>query len=385
MGQLIRKIVITSLCLILTSCVVIIKNEDNKSSDDSINGPLHFIDSVEIPRGAVQDGYQIGGLSSLYFDSVTNQLATISDDTSVTGTPRMHIFDIGLSTSGLHISPNKAIALTNELGESFQPDETIDAEAFDRLSNGNWVLSSEGIMLKDRFTKPQLLEFSPIGELVKRWPFPETYLPDLSESPSTGIRSNAGFEGLHMSPNKQNLFLATELALLQDGEVSTYDASSLTRIIHMKPDGEFFQVREEYLYPLSKMPNFGAEDDVFKLIGISDIMAVSNNRLLVLERSYTAGVVNRNTVQIFIVDLDRNTIHRSEEGSGQQKVLVKRLWVDMDSFLNVPEFPRIDNIEGMILGPVLENGNQSLILISDNNFSARQKTLFYAFEILTNL
>jgi hypothetical protein len=41
----------------------------------------------------------------------------------------------------------------------------------------------------------------------------------------------------------------------------------------------------------------------------------------------------------------------------------------------------LDNIEAIAWGPVLANGNRSLILVSDNNFSRLQTTQFLALEI----
>jgi 3-phytase len=41
----------------------------------------------------------------------------------------------------------------------------------------------------------------------------------------------------------------------------------------------------------------------------------------------------------------------------------------------------LDNIEGMVLGPELPDGRQSLILVSDNNFAATQFTQFLLFAV----
>ncbi|NEO01152.1 MAG: esterase-like activity of phytase family protein, partial [Moorea sp. SIO3I7] len=41
----------------------------------------------------------------------------------------------------------------------------------------------------------------------------------------------------------------------------------------------------------------------------------------------------------------------------------------------------LDNLEGMTLGPRLSDGTQSLILVSDNNFSEAQVTQFLLFGI----
>jgi hypothetical protein len=41
----------------------------------------------------------------------------------------------------------------------------------------------------------------------------------------------------------------------------------------------------------------------------------------------------------------------------------------------------IDNIEGITFGPKLANGKQSLLFVSDNNFSEKQKTQVLLFEV----
>ena len=371
---------IVAIALLLAGCVAspATQNQTTIAHDR----PIRFIGAVEIAHDVIQDGFRVGGLSSLYLDANTNKLISISDDTSVSGAPRFHTFDIALTTTALNVTTDAMIELVNESSERFQPTETIDAEAFDRLPNGNWIVSSEGIKLNERFTIPQLLEFDPTGTLVKRWPFPEHYMPDLSQQPSTGIRSNAAFEGLDLTPDRQFLYMAAEKAVYQDGGVSSTQQTSLVRIMRMKYIDGSYSEAEEFLYELSTIPDFTDDDSVFTIIGISDILAVSDTRLLIVERSFVASPINRNTVQVFQVELPKPASQHNSIGANGLTKVDKTLWFDMDDFIDVPGFPGIDNVEGVILGPQLENGNQSLLIVSDNNFSSRQKTLFYAFEIL---
>ena len=51
-------------------------------------------------------------------------------------------------------------------------------------------------------------------------------------------------------------------------------------------------------------------------------------------------------------------------------------------FASLPSLTRLDNTEGMCWGPVLPNGNRSLLFVSDDNFNPRQITQFLAFEFL---
>jgi hypothetical protein len=41
----------------------------------------------------------------------------------------------------------------------------------------------------------------------------------------------------------------------------------------------------------------------------------------------------------------------------------------------------IYNIEGATFGPLLPNGKRTLVFVSDDNFSAKEKTQFLLFEV----
>lgn len=44
--------------------------------------------------------------------------------------------------------------------------------------------------------------------------------------------------------------------------------------------------------------------------------------------------------------------------------------------------PRFDTLEGLAFGPPLPNGHRTLVVVADNNFSAREINQFLAFEAL---
>jgi hypothetical protein len=60
-----------------------------------------------------------------------------------------------------------------------------------------------------------------------------------------------------------------------------------------------------------------------------------------------------------------------------ETAMTKELLFDLDT-LGI----YLDNIEGITLGPVLPNGSRSVVVVSDNNFSATQVTQFIAFEVV---
>jgi hypothetical protein len=43
---------------------------------------------------------------------------------------------------------------------------------------------------------------------------------------------------------------------------------------------------------------------------------------------------------------------------------------------------KLDNIEGITFGPKTSTGADTILLVSDNNMSTKQRTLFMSFEIV---
>ena len=105
--------------------------------------------------------------------------------------------------------------------------------------------------------------------------------------------------------------------------------------------------------------------------------------LLALERSFSAGTSGTgHTARIYLIDLAAATdvIGLEDLDDGTWVSVDKRLVLDLETLIS-SEGIDLDNLEGMTFGPQLPNGNRSLILVSDNNFSATQFTQFLAFEL----
>ncbi len=102
---------------------------------------------------------------------------------------------------------------------------------------------------------------------------------------------------------------------------------------------------------------------------------------LALERSFAEGVGNN--IRLYEV-LSQDATDISDIDSllavgdelSEVNAVEKNLLLDF-SDLGIT----LDNIEGMTLGPVLPDGRQSLIVVSDNNFSDAQMTQFLAFGL----
>ena len=122
--------------------------------------------------------------------------------------------------------------------------------------------------------------------------------------------------------------------------------------------------------------------------GLVDLAGLDNTgTLLALERSFTPDVGN--TITLFeartqaatdvsrISDLfDENTETPVPFVPVDKQELVV---FSPDPSVKMPFIP--DNVEGMTLGPVLPDGRQTLILVSDNNFNTEQVTQFIALAL----
>ena len=106
---------------------------------------------------------------------------------------------------------------------------------------------------------------------------------------------------------------------------------------------------------------------------------MDNHKLLTVERSFSWGRLAC-TVKVFEADLmkasDVASVASLKENP-PSNLVQKKLILNMDS-LGI----YIDNVEGVTFGPRLPNGHQTLIFVTDNNFSPLEKTQFLLFEVI---
>jgi hypothetical protein len=73
----------------------------------------------------------------------------------------------------------------------------------------------------------------------------------------------------------------------------------------------------------------------------------------------------------------------SLEATSEWRPVTKELVLDLDDVLDQlsSEYPRLDNLEAMGLGPELPGGGRALLLASDDNFQSKQRTQFLLFRL----
>ena len=325
-------------------------------------------------------GLPFGGISAL---------APAGDGTEIFGLSdarrggRIYRFFVEGTGGSMKVTTTAVISL--ELGPR---GLSTDHEGLVILPNGNFLVCSEGTTEEPRLP-PILEEFGRRGEFVRSLAVPEHFVPEATGGLTRGARGNAGFEALAISPDGKRVFVGTESALVQDGPPASFDAGARVRIIEYEERDENYAPAREFAYDLE--PVFKpAYQPGTAVNGLVDLLALDRTTLLALERSFVADpadpAASANRIRIYRVTLAGATdIAGLDSLKGRTDVVPvsKTLLLDLADVAGLsPDLaPTLDNFEGMAFGPRLPDGRASLMLVSDDNFSAAQRTWFLLFAI----
>ncbi len=188
-----------------------------------------------------------------------------------------------------------------------------------------------------------------------------------------GPRQNGVLEGLSFAKNFTRLYVNVEEPLYEDGPRADIVANDPWIRIYQFDVATKKNIAQ-YAYKLDPVAYEASPNTAFKINGIPDILWAGNDRLIVLERSFSTGRLAC-TIKIFLADLNKAeniSGNKSLKKTPPQKPVSKKLLVNMDD-LGV----YIDNVEGITFGPRLANGNQTLILVADDNFAESEKNTVF--------
>ena len=254
------------------------------------------------------------------------------------------------------------------------PPGGLDPEGLVLGRQGFLFMSSEGNIFANPIIDPFIKRYNLNGRTTATLPIPDKYIPN---GVDRGVRFNLSFESLNVTPDGHSLVTAGEGALFQDGPAPTFTNGSLARILlydlpQRTPIGE-------YVYEVAP---WAEPSTIFGVNGIVEVLPIDDvGTMLVMERSFSVGGVlgggTGNSVVINEVSTQGATDVLGidalfDGGSPIPFTPVSQRGVFAFDDLGIP----IDNIEGMTFGPSLPDGRHTLVIVSDNNFSAGQFTQF---------
>lgn len=341
---------------------------------------LRLVGTYQLAPDLRVDGTLVGGISGMDYDAERDEWWLASDDRGQHAPARLYRARMTFKAAGIELMALSAAVILRQPDGARYPawgtsgvSADIEALRIDPRDGAIW-LTSEG----DRKAKvPSFVRrVDADGRHLGELPYPAAL--QIRPDCECGGRSNLGMEGMAFTPDGTALWLALEAPPIQDGPPPAPGQDALTRVSLVKRDGSMMA---QYAYPLDAAPA-PAIVGGFVDNGVSEILALGSERLLVLERAgrQRAGKHFDFDVRLYEVDLAHASRLDPALPLGQQldalRPAAKRLL--FDSARLPPGWS--DNYEAMAWGPLLESGNPALVLASDNNFNGGP-TRFLVFDI----
>lgn len=347
---------------------------------------LRLIGEARLPHRLQFQGTTVGGLSGVDYDEASGLYYLLSDDGSAINPARFYTARLALDADRLGQPVLTGVTSLRQADGSTYPAalrgiQVPDPEAIRwRPASQTLLWTSEGHALTG--AAPALRESRTDGTLVREFALPAMFDFQLVQGP----RINRTLEGLALSQDGRQAWIAMEGALRQDGPLPTAQApGGPCRFTQL--DLASGQVVRQIAYIPDAIPHAPVPPATQADNGVTEILMLDADRMLVLERAYMAGhdAVSGNSLRLYLIDLREgtDTLNLTTLQPGAYQPVAKRLLADFSAFTGAgpgPRLARLDNTEGMCWGPRLPNGNRSLHFISDDNFNSRQITQWLAFE-----
>ena len=373
---------LVGIAIFLTSCSPAIPGEISSRIFNKLS--IEYIGAYQVPNDLMVKNTRVGGLSGLTYDRQRDRFYAISDDRGEQAPARFYTLKLNLDKTNPQQVKLKQVDITdvtllkNSNGETYPRGET-DTEAIALTPQSSVFISSEGDRNKN--IPPFINEFDlKTGKVKQALPIPQRYLPNTESK--RGVQNNLAFEGITLSPTGTlpasgealRLFAATESVLMQDKEVTKVGNNgkipgAKNRWLHYLISDRA-EIISEHLYQLDSPP-LGALEH-----GLPEIQSIdTSGHFLTLERSFGLFGFRAKLFQTTMAGATDTSKIASFKGNTTIQPIQKQLAFDLQQ-LNI----YIDNLEGMALGSRLPDGSQTLLLVSDNNFSSRQITQFLLFK-----
>ncbi len=322
---------------------------------------LKFVDEFVLQDSLRFQNTLIGGLSGIDYDG--DNFYFVVDDSN---NPR--ILKASIQFNKDTISKIDFLKLIEVKDSSvFFKENALDLESviYDKKED-EFHLVSEGSINKGK--EPSIFKINAEGNFISAFEIPE-YL-------KTRGKHNASFESSTLSIDEKGIWTAMEGVIKGDGEEPAFTKtnSPIRLTLFNKNLG---QAKKQYAYMLDgiEKPKKGK----INLNGVTAILADTETTFFVLERGYQSGYNSYgNTVKLYrskIKETTTNTLNIESLESTEYIPMEKELVLNFNDIKEHLTNGIIDNIEGITFGPLLANGNRSLIVVSDDNFQRYDKQI----------
>jgi len=303
------------------------------------------------------------------------QLLAISDDPGRIGPSRFFTFFPRLTQNTYKLIPAQ-VFLFKESNQKDAKYLKVDAEGIVVHPNGNILISTEAHfdLEGNENLKAQVLIMSKDAQLLEQLSLPK----ELISGKKIGTKENRGLEGLAISSDGTMIYSVVEEELKQDRKFNPQYSRFLVYKQNMKKNK--YELIHEFLYERDSY-----KDDNF---GVSELCWIDKDLMLSIERKYDQSL-DKLFTKIYLISVGNATDVKNEASlkkDAKYIPLKKKLIVDFSDFPgNLLSQGMLGNLEGMSIGPSLDNHHSTLLLVNDNDFDPFQNTGFLAFEILKEL
>ena len=257
-------------------------------------------------------------------------------------------------------------------------EKGFDHEAIVKVSDSTLVIASEGYCrLKEFPILPTSADAAKVDYQQNLWE---------SRWPSADFYPNYNFESLAFDSARQYLWTIPESTLRKDGQPAT-PQNGLTNQLRlmrldwgkMKEDSNKEEYSEQvnskkdsrymttYAYQMDH-PSTHKKADIY-VMGVSELCALPDGQLLFLEREAFIPKIKIGAFckcKLYLINpLNSEEFSMKEKFSSDTPFLKKRLLTEWKTGLSLSK-RSFANYEGMCLGPMLEDGSQVVILLSDS-------------------
>ncbi len=364
----------------------------------AVDFSLGYLGQQIVPTGTLYGGTNVGGLSGLDYVAASGRYVAISDDRSGINAARYYDLSLDLALFQRSATPGMAGVIFNAVTTIQKPGggafaiNTVDPEGIRyNPATQSVYWSNEGQRTGAGFQVPTVREMTVGGAHLRDFNVPARYNPSGTNAGLSagdrGIYNNLAFETMALSSDGKTLYTATENALSQDSLPATVANGSSARILSF--DVATGLSKAEYQYNVAAVVLAPNPAQLFATNGLTDMVAIGDRQFIAIERSFAIGAVTPgtpvtgNTIRLFHVDARNATdVSGMESIVGQTvQAVTKTQLLDLSDLKNDDGSAlALDNIEGITFGPAV-NGQATLILVSDNNFSGTQFTQFVALTV----